>query len=86
MADFDADRNVYACTLDGFSNHSFGPVYSVSDAGSSTENLSTVTIDNLGKMEAAAEQEVTRQAKNRLGDPGRLETVVGQRVLRFEQF
>lgn len=85
MADFDADRNVYACTLDGFSNHSFGPVYSVSDAGSSTENLSTVTIDNLGKM-AAAEQEVTGKQKNRLGDPGRLETVVGQRVLRFEQF
>ena len=62
MADFDADRNVYACTLDGFSNHSFGPVYSVSDAGSSTENLSTVTIDNLGKM-AAAEQEVTGKQK-----------------------
>lgn len=61
-ADFDADRNVYACSLDGFSNHSFGPVYSVSDAGSSTENLSTVTIDNLGKM-AAAEQEVTGKQK-----------------------
>lgn len=60
--DFDADRNVYACTLDGFSNHSFGPVYSVSDVGSSTENLSTVTIDNLGKM-AAAEQEVTGKQK-----------------------
>lgn len=60
--DFDADRNVYACTLDGFSNHSFGPVYSVADAGSSTENLSTVTIDNLGKM-AAAEQEVTGKQK-----------------------
>lgn len=61
-ADFDADRNVYACTLDGFSNHSFGPVYSVADVGSSTENLSTVTIDNLGKM-AAAEQEVTGKQK-----------------------
>ena len=61
-ADFDADRNVYACSLDGFSNHSFGPVYSVSDVGSSTENLSTVTIDNLGKM-AAAEQEVTGKQK-----------------------
>ena len=85
MADFDADRNAYACTLDGFSNHSFGPVYSESAAGSSTENLSTVTIDNLGKMEAA-EQEVTRQAEDRLGDPGRPETAVGQRVLRFEQF
>ncbi len=61
-ADFDADRNVYACSLDGFSNHSFGPVYSVSDAGSSTENLSTVTIDNLGKMDAA-EQEVAGKQK-----------------------
>ena len=61
-ADFDADRNVYACTLDGFSNHSFGTVYSESVASSSTEDLSTVTIDNLGKM-AAAEQEVTGKQK-----------------------
>lgn len=61
-ADFDADRNAYVCSLDGFSNHSFGTVYSESAAGSSTENLSTVTIDNLGKMEAA-EQEVNGKQK-----------------------
>ncbi len=61
-ASFDAERNAYACILDGFSNHSFGPACSMSDGGSSTENLSVVTIDNLGKM-AAAEQEVTGKQK-----------------------
>ena len=63
-ADFDADRNAYVCSLDGFSNHSFGTVYSESAAGSSTENLSTVTIDNLGKMEAAEKDAINARIKD----------------------
>ena len=60
--DFDAARNVYTCVLNGFSNHSFGPACSTKDAGSSMEELTTVTIDNLGKMNAV-EQEVNGKQK-----------------------
>ncbi|MFQ9022109.1 MAG: hypothetical protein ACLR6J_13985 [Parabacteroides merdae] len=61
--DFDADRNAYVCSLGRFLLTTlFGTVYSESAAGSSTENLSTVTLDNLGKMEAA-EQEVNGKQK-----------------------
>jgi hypothetical protein len=61
-AAFNAERNLYLCDIDGFSNHSFGPASSASDKGTSKELLSSVTIDNLGKM-AIAEQAVVGKQK-----------------------
>lgn len=59
---FDSNANVYATELTGFSNHSFGPAYTASSKGSSSEDLGEVSIDNLGNM-ATKEGEVVGKQK-----------------------
>lgn len=61
-ASYDKASNGYATELTGFSNHSFGPSYTVVAKGSSSEDLGEFVIDNLGNM-SSKEGDVTGKQK-----------------------
>ena len=52
VASYDTQSNSYMVELTGFSNHSFGPTYTIASTGTSSEKLADVVVDNLGVMEA----------------------------------
>lgn len=60
---YSAEANGYVAELTGFSSHSFGPACAIAAKGTVTENLATVTIDNLGVM-ATKEGEVKGKQKH----------------------
>ena len=45
-------KGYYVTSIDGFSNHSFGVLCSSQKGTSKTENLKSIVIDNLGKMDS----------------------------------
>ena len=83
-ADFDADRNVYACSLDGF----LQPLLRSGLFGIRCRKLDRKLVyrhNRQLRQDGGCRTGSDRQTENRLGNPGRPETVVGQRVLRFER-
>lgn len=60
-ASYKPESNSYAVELTGFSNHSFGPTYTIASTGTSSEKLADVVVDNLGVMEAKEAEVVGKQ-------------------------